>query len=74
MYGLLGMLFDVADLVHAVRELATGTDIGQNYVSVVGKKRLRKLVAFPRLPRNVEFHHQESNSPVVRASRRNRPH
>jgi hypothetical protein len=34
-HGLLRMLFDVAHLVHAVRELAARRQIGQNHIAVV---------------------------------------
>ena len=35
--GLLGMLFDIAHLVHAVSEDAARPNVGQNHISVIGE-------------------------------------
>ncbi len=51
------MLFNVAHLVHAMRKLAASRHIGKNNVPVIREERLRELIAFSCVPRNVKFHH-----------------
>ena len=62
MNRLLGMLFNVANLVDAMRKLAAGGHIGENHVPCVGKQRLREAVPFTRLPSYMEFHHRKPYS------------
>ena len=62
MNHLLGMLFNVANLVDAMRKFAAGGNIGKNHVSCVGKQRLREPVPFTRLPGYMEFHHRKPYS------------
>lgn len=57
MYGALGMLLHIANLVHSVSKGTAGRNIAKNYVPRIGKKRLGELVSLTHLPRNVEFHH-----------------
>ena len=57
-----GMMFDVADLIHAVRELAARSHIGKYHVARIGEERLSELIALARIPRNVEFHHWKTCS------------
>jgi hypothetical protein len=59
-----GMGLGVAHLVHAVGELAARGHIGENHVARIGEESPGELVAFPRLPRNVEFHHRYRSSAV----------
>src|ERR1035438_7747877 len=60
-----GMLFNFAHLVHPLRELAAGSNIGENDIPCVGKKGLRKLISFTRIPGNMEFHHKRSLAPEL---------
>ncbi len=57
-YGLVGILVRLANLVHAIRECAAGGHVGKDHVAVIGKERFGKLIALPCLARNVEFHHK----------------
>ena len=57
MDGAIGMDLRVAHLVHAVGKLAAGGHVGKNDVSGIREERLRELIAFARVPRNMKFHH-----------------
>jgi hypothetical protein len=57
-----GMIFDIADLIHAVREVAARRHIGKDNIARIGEERLSELIALARIPRNVEFHHWKTCS------------
>jgi hypothetical protein len=63
MNGTLRMIFRLAHLVHSIGKLAARRHTGKHYVTRVGKKRLPELVAFPRIARNMEFHHKKASLP-----------
>src|SRR5579872_2843945 len=58
----IGVFAGFADLIHAVREGPARTQIGENNVAVVGKKRVFELVALPYCSRNMKFHHETPRS------------
>ncbi len=72
MNGQLGMLFNVAHLVHAMRKLAARRHVGKNDVPVIGEEGLGELIAFPGIPRNMKFHHVKISSRKLPSSSGNR--
>jgi hypothetical protein len=57
------MIGAVANRVHAVRKLAAGRHAGEDYVTRKREQGPRELITFPRLLRNVKFHHLEAKLP-----------
>ena len=59
MDGEVGILVRFPYLVHLVRKAAARGHIGKHHVAVEREERVGELVAFPRLARNMKFHHRK---------------
>ena len=51
-----------------MRKLPGSGHVGEHHISRIGKQRLSKLIPFPRIPRNVKFHHKNPRSRTLTAA------
>ena len=59
----------VAHLIDAQRKLPACRHVCEDNIARIGEERLRKLVAFPCISRNMEFHHKRTSSKTRSASK-----